>query len=181
MGILSGVVQLDGAVTLSPGSTFQAPGQIIQVAQSIFTGTQTIASGSYVEIQDLSVSLNPANANSKFLVTVCINIGVTGTNEGFHGRLYRNGSQVIEARGSRTGSRDPAWFHCGAHYTSGEQYAATAQYLDSPNTTDTLTYALYGRGHSAPYIVRINTNEADNDADYNSATMSSITVMEIAG
>lgn len=178
------LVPRDASVITAPAldmsTVTMPPGSVIQVVQAIKRDNQSIASGSYVEINGLSVSITPKYATSKFLITAVVHTGMSGSNEGLHGRLYRNGAQITEARGTSTGSRDPAWFHCGAHYSDYEQYAVTATYLDTPNSSSAITYAVYGRGHSSPYVVWINTCGNNYDGDPNSATMSSITVMEIA-
>ena len=165
----------DGAKML----TNKTPGCVLQVVQGVYTGATTVASASYVALPVLA-TITPLSASSKILVRTVIHCGMTGSNEGLHGRLYRNGA-VVPIYGNAAGSRDQAWFHCGAHYSAYEQYAATAEYLDSPNSIETLTYQIWARGNSAPYPVLINTCENDADSSATSRTVSSITLMEIAG
>jgi hypothetical protein len=165
----------DGAKLL----TDKTPGVVLQVVQGVYTGATTVASASYVALPVLA-TITPVSASSKILVRTVIHCGVTGTNEGLHGRLYRNGA-VVPVYGNAAGSRDQAWFHCGAHYSAYEQYAATAEYLDSPNSIAAMTYQIWVRGNSAPYPVLINTCENDADSSATSRTVSTITLMEIAG
>lgn len=154
-------------------------GAVLQVVQGNYKGVTTVASGTYVALP-ISATITPISLNSKILVRTVVHVGCTGSNEGLHGRLVRNGSYVT-IYGDAAGSRDQAWFHCGSHMSSYEIYPATAEYLDSPNSTSALTYVIWARGHSAGYPVLINTNEADYDSTYTSRTVSSITLMEIAG
>ena len=127
----------------------------------------------------ITATITPTSSSSKILVRCVVHVGAYGGNEGLHGRLYRNGS-VVPIYGDAAGSRDRAWFHCGAHYTAYEQYAATAEYLDSPASISALTYTIYARCYSGSYPIYINTNEGDYDTEYTSRTVSSITLTEVA-
>lgn len=154
-------------------------GAVLQVVQGVYAGATTVASASYVALP-VSATITPVSALSKILVRTVVHCGMAGSNEGLHGRLYRNGV-VVPIYGNAGGSRDQAWFHCGAHMSAYEQYAATAEYLDSPNATGALTYQIWARGHSASYPIIINSNEGDYDSSTTSRTVSTITLMEIAG
>lgn len=154
-------------------------GAVLQVVQGNYTGATTLASGSYTALP-ISAVITPTSATSKILVRTVVHVGATGSNEGMHGRLVCNGS-FVPIYGDAAGSRDQAWFHCGSHSSGYEIYAATAEYLHSPNSTSALTYQIWGRAHSAGYPVVINSSEGDYDTAYTSRTVSSITLMEIAG
>ncbi len=154
-------------------------GAVLQVVQGNYTGATTIASNGYVALP-ISATITPISTSSKILVRTVVHCGMAGSNEGLHGRLACNGSYV-PIYGGAAGSRDQAWFHCGSHMSSYEQYSATAEYLHSPNSVQALTYQIWARGHSASYPVLINTCEGDYDALQTSRTVSSITLMEIAG
>jgi hypothetical protein len=155
-------------------------GAILQVVQYNYTGATTVASSTYVALP-VTASITPSSSTSKILVRVVVHCGMAGSNEGLHGRLYRNGSVVSGALGNAASARDQAWFHCGAHMSAYEQYGVSAEYLDSPATTSSTTYTVYARCHSATYPVLINTCENDADAGQTSRTVSSITLLEIAG
>lgn len=186
-----GSVQLNSPVALAtdvsvevPGYagakilTDKTPGVVLQVVQGVYTGATTVASGTYVSLP-ISAVIVPKSTSSKILVRTVVHCGMTGTNEGLHGRLVRNGS-FVPVYGNAAGSRDQAWFHCGAHYSAYEQYAVMAEYLDSPNSIDAQTYQIWGRGNSASYPILINTCENDADSGATSRTVSTITLMEIA-
>lgn len=153
-------------------------GSVLQVVQGLYKGATTVNSNSYVSIP-VSATITPVSSTSKILVSAVVHCGMTGGNEGMHGRLYRNGNNIAGAVGDASGSRDQAWFHCGAHYSGYEQYAVSATYLDSPESASALTYQLYVRGIGG-YPFNINTTEADADNEWTSRTVSSITLMEIA-
>ena len=153
-------------------------GSVLQVVQFNYTSSTVIATGSYTALPILA-SITPSTASSKILVRCVVHVGTSGGNEGMKGRLYRNGLEV-PIYGDAAGSRSRAWFHCGAHFSGNEIYAAVAEYLDSPSSTASQTYQIYGRGHSSPYPVKINASEIDADHSTQSRTVSSITLMEIA-
>jgi hypothetical protein len=155
-------------------------GGIIQIVQGLYKGSETISSGSYVATS-ITATITPSSTSSKILAVCVVHVGVTGTQEGLHGRLYRNGSNISGALGNTAGSRDRAWLHVGAHYSQWEQYPATAFYLDSPASTSAQTYTLYGRGYGAAQSIKINSNESDPDDAQQSRTVSSMTLMEISG
>lgn len=168
------IVPLDGLPAGASG------GGIIQIVQGLYKGSESIASGSYVATS-VTATITPSSTDNKILVICVVHAGMTGGQEGLHGRLYRNGSNISDAMGNASGSRDQAWLHLGAHYSSSEQYPATATYLDSPGSTSAQTYTLYGRGFSASYPIRINAADSDTDANTFTRTVSSMTLMEISG
>ena len=172
-------VDASSLTTGSLGTARLPAGSVIQVVQFNYTSSTSIATASYVALPILA-SITPSSTLSKILVRCVIHVGVSGGTEGLHGRLYRNGS-VVPIYGDSSGSKDQAWFHCGAHAGGNEIYAAYAEYLDSPSSTSEQTYQIYGRGHSAPYPIRINSGQDDPNISQASRTVSSITLMEIAG
>jgi len=188
-GAISGASLVSGSITSAAISTAantiprssMTTGAVLQVVQYNYTGATTISSGSYVSTP-ITANITPSSTSSKILVRVVVHCGMTGGNEGLHGQLWRNASVVTGARGAASASRDQAWFHCGSHYSAYEQYAAAAEYLDSPASISTLTYTVYARAHSSgSYPVNINTTELDSDSAETSRTISTITLMEIAG
>ena len=159
--------------------TLQRAGNVLQVVQFNYTGRTSIATGSYVALP-IAATITPSNASNKILVRTVVHAGMSGGNEGLHGRLVCNNS-FVPIYGDAAGSRDQAWFHLGSHYSGSEVYPAAAEYLHSPASTSALTYAVWARGHSAGYPISINSSEADTDSVTQSRTVSSITLMEIAG
>ena len=162
------------------GASALPAGSVLQVVQAVKTDIQTIPDATYTAITDLSGSITPLSTNSKILVELAISVGVHGSNEGMHIRLYRGGSVISGALGDASGSRDTAWIHVGPFATTG-QASASAMYLDSPASTSAQTYAIYARSHSSSYPSYINRSETDTDSTYHSRTTSTLTLMEIAG
>ena len=62
-----------------------------------------------------------------------------------------------------------------------QMYHGTVNYLDSPNTTQQVSYSIAMRSFASNHDVFVNRNDNDRDeADYYGRGMSSITVMEVS-
>ena len=161
-----------------PSSAMPA-GSVIQVVQFNYTGRTSIATGTYIALPILA-TITPSSASNKILVRVVVHVGTYGGTEGMHGRLVCNGS-TVPIYGDAAGSRDQAWFHIGEHVSNYAIYPAAAEYLHSPASTSALTYEVWARGHGPAYPLSINSSETDTDGSQYSRTVSTITLMEIAG
>ena len=88
------------------------------------------------------------------------------------------------ATGDAAGSR-PRYTFSSLQYQgavgANNQYHGSVNFLDSPNTTQAVSYSIALRGYSASYNTYVNRNHDDRDAaDYYGRGMSSITVMEVS-
>ena len=112
-----------------------ATGSVIQVVQNaVNSPSYTNASGSYVAIADMTVTITPQSSSSKVLVTFNCGGAVVGqstNHENIHARIKR-GSTVVRELG-RYG------FNRNDDYSSLPIFLT---YLDSPNTTSATTYTL---------------------------------------
>lgn len=153
-------------------------GCILQVQQTWWDGTATLAAGSFTNHPNLSVSITPTSATSKILVMVSMQAVVY--NLTMQARFTRNDTPIGIA--AAAGSRVLSTF--GGLQTIGDgnhQFTPwNYQYLDSPATTSALTYRIQLKMQSSTtaYLNR-SVNDADN-TDWAQRTTSSITVMEIA-
>ena len=69
----------------------------------------------------------------------------------------------------------------GSSTTPYQMYHGTVNYLDSPNTTQQVSYSIAMRSYDSIYNVFVNRNNDDRDYnDYYGRGMSSITVMEVS-
>lgn len=159
-------------------------GGIIQVVQSVETGTATMTGGS-TPLSVLSASITPSSSSSKVLVLVDMNVG---SSNGYNTtiRLYRGGTQVYfgDASTNRPRVSKTANIYLNAS-TPYMQMPVHLNYLDSPAASP---------GTSVTYDVRIaaystvgasfNRSWADqNDAtnsEYDGRNASSITLMEVS-
>ncbi len=138
-----------GTVTLpTTGGTIRTtttPGTIIQVVNSNPSTSYSTTSSSLTGT--VSLSITPQFASSKILLNWSIAGGVNGGNNvGAHWEIYRNGSSIVNYP-----------------YVLYNSQAGAGQmlnpvpiiYVDSPNTTSTVTYQLY-IGTSGTTTVTVN-------------------------
>ena len=105
---------------------------------------------------------------------------LSGGGESTRLHILRGGSVIPEARGDAAGDRQR---DLGGMAQSGDGRVAPTlsyTYLDSPNSTSALTYAV-GVGVTSNETVYVNRGNSDADQITRSRMASTITVMEIAG
>jgi len=167
-------------------------GSIIQVQQTAKTDTwaSDMATNypNFEEVTGLNVSITPKFATSKLLVTASVNYSTTYW-QGF-GQLWRGiggatRSLLDGAVGAAAGNRPRFTFAMNQYHgdstTSYQMYHSSVNFLDSPNTTQAVSYSIAMRTYDSTHNVYVNRNSDDRDvSDYYGRGMSSITVMEIA-
>ena len=157
-------------------------GHVIQLQSDILT-TNFVSSASSSDWEDtpLSVSITPKYSNSKILITGMINYsGASGDHIDL--KIVRNNADILLSTES-AGNRIKSHIH---HYTgtNDDVYKinnGVIYLLDSPGTTNALTYKLQGRTpYSAGYQFLLNRVATDADAGYNAYTVSTLQCMEIS-
>jgi hypothetical protein len=159
-------------------------GGILQVVSTTKTDTfsASVAPGGLVSVSGFSASITPRSTSSKILVFVAID-GNASTADGHMAfRLMRGGSPVgvgdtAGSRTSLTASQTPA-------YASDNTALANAmkQFLDTPATTSTTTYSVeIHNSTSGSQTLYVNRSGADIDDAPRARTISTITLMEVAG
>jgi hypothetical protein len=170
---------IDGTngLTFNNSTTQASAGCVLQVVQAVKNDTFTLASSSLVAITGLSASITPKFSTSKILVTLSFYAG--GGSAGYDTAyvLYKNGSALTGATGAASGSRLSATA-AGLSRSIYEQSSLSINYLDSPATTSSTTYSLYGLCNGTTYI---NKEEFDSNDVNGPRSISTITLMEIAG
>lgn len=168
-------------------------GGIIQVVQTAKTDTwaSDMATNypNFEEVTGLNVSITPKFATSKILVTASVNYN-TAYWQGF-GQLWRGIGGATRALlpgavGAAANNRVRFTFaslqYHGDTTNPFQMYHGTVNYLDSPNTTQQVSYSIAMRSYNSSYNIYVNRNHDDRDgADYYGRGMSSITVMEVSG
>lgn len=167
------IITSDGSGNLTAGTipaTAIGTGAVLQVKQQAFSSLQT-TSTSYTSIGSLSIT--PNSASNKILITTLNHVYVssysTDTWRGGLQKIMRDVTTTILTDGTN-GYGEGAFF-----VGNSDRYMcySTLHYLDSPNTTNAVTYDMQ---------VRSKTDGAT--AIFNLATYGSggrITLMEIAG
>ena len=179
------IIPVDGVPTNGGGG-------IIQVVQTAKTDTwasdMSTNYPAFEEVTGLNVSITPKFSSSKLLVTASVNYN-TQYWQGF-GQLWRgigsaSRSLLDGAVGAAAGDRPRFTFSSNQYHgdstNSYQMYHGTVNYLDSPNTTQAVSYSIAMRTYSSSYEIYVNRNHDDrNSSDYYGRGISNITVMEVS-
>jgi hypothetical protein len=131
-----------------------APGQVIQVVQATSAATtQTTSTSTWVDVTP-TATITPTFSSSKILVSHTAGGMITGGGVSGSLQLLR-GSTVVVTRG-RQGYTS---------YTGWSSVPFSMEYLDSPNTTSSITYK---------FQIRINTT---GEIRHNDTTGSGVTAL----
>lgn len=160
-------------------------GNIIQVQQTIKTDVFTAATTTFTDITGLNVSITPKYMTSKILVLVSVQSGGSSVNEHeFYTKfaLLRDSTQLGFSTGA-TGSQNNSSFSTSFNSTTGSgQFILMSgifNFLDSPNSINTLTYKLQARGVTSYTTFTINRSANNGNVDYVPFGSSTITAMEL--
>jgi hypothetical protein len=145
-------------------ATTPTNGTVLQVVSANLTTQQTFTS-STASASSLTASITPKSSSSKVLVMVSVNgINRQSSDTGLNLWLYRGGSsiahfgrQVLKMDGNSSQSWDAT---------------SSIDYLDSPATTSSTTYTVWGASSGNSSFALFN---------HSSITTSTVTLMEIAG
>jgi len=154
-------------------------GKVLQVVSATKTDNTTFATstGTLSDVSGLSVSITPSSASNKILIIFNVHLGTDTVTSNPYVVLDRGGTNILlgDSTGSRTRATATAGFMASSQYTL---QSVSQNYLDSPNTTSSITYKIRVGAFSSRTF-SVNRTIVDNN-EGNTAT-SSITVMEIAG
>lgn len=163
--------------------------QVVQISKSdTFAGTSVLDNGGYfIDVTGLSGQITPASASNRILVIADFYIGTTTTSGGYQHsyRLKRTigASTTFPILGNAEGGRPRATgrislYGLGQH--SMHRHGGT--HIDSPNTTNAITYQVQLGGYAGSPIVYV--NRAENlqilANDYDTVPVSTLTLIEIA-
>jgi hypothetical protein len=144
----SGVINLPTAnkIVGADSGSIRAPGTILQVVQGSLTGASaqiTTSSASFVS-SGIFVNITPLYNSSKILINCQITqVGNNSVTGGGEFAYYRNGTSIYQPAFSPTGTNGYMYYSV----SSANAWVPTVnmQYLDSPASTSTQTYAIYWR------------------------------------
>lgn len=150
-------------------------GSVIQVLQATFTGIQSTTGTTWVDITNLSITITPKDANSKFLLLAEIN----GSADDDGAKFRFTGGNSDNSIGDASGGRQRVHNSWALYsYNAITMMNGFAMYLDSPATTSAITYKCqFGSDDQTTYINRAKT---DPDSQYYPRGVSNFVVMEIA-
>lgn len=153
------------AGTLTPSS-----GQVVQVVESMATGTgqiSTVTSTSYTAT-GFDVSITPKSSTSKLIVqfTGALRHDGGGTSDGLRAMIYRDGSNPITGHSGLA----HCFFYTSSDGSSNKHFNQTIRYEVTSGSTSETTFELY----ISTYI----SGTSNLNGDWGTNTLS---VMEIAG
>lgn len=170
-------------VIVPAGQTLYAPGHVIQVVQTTFReGVSFTLNNTFSAMTQLNTNITPSSTSSKILIRLCSYVtsdsDSTNPYPGF--RFIKDSSPITLAIGTTTSSRKEL---TGAAGETGNSYSGTvylgAEFLDSPSTTSQITYGVEYTGYSSRTF---NVGSSGiNDGNSGSVTLTTLTLMEIAG
>ena len=181
--VINGTSGISYPITAGGTSTTQAASsKVLQVVSTILPTTFSMSGASFVTITGLTAAITPIATTSKILIKVSLgrvapNIA-TGQTVAF--RLLRDSTAI--GVGTPSGSQLATSFVISSA-TNGNYSAGgfTFEYLDSPSSISAITYGIQMLGESSvtAYINRSYVG-GTGSTTYESASASTITVMEIA-
>lgn len=169
-------IYVDEIAGIASPSTVAIPGHVIQVVQGTSRAFTEVSSDDTWTSLGVAASITPSSTSSKILITCQINFYVdrvgSNDNRGAIG-IYRGSTQL-----------GPSMCNLRAYDRGGSgiqlQAAGHLCYLDSPSTTSSTTYTIYGYRKAGTSTMAINGNESIS-FDGLSTGGTTITLMEIAG
>jgi hypothetical protein len=166
--------------TINVAQAVTYSGAVLQVVQATKTNTASTTSTTYTSL--LSANITPKSATSKILVMANISIGGYGSTPAL--RLNRGGTDILLSDTSGSKQRTTFGFHWSENaalvYPQYVQASVAMNYLDSPATTSSTTYAVYWSEWNGNTTF-CNRSYNNTDANWNPNSTSTITLMEIAG
>jgi len=175
----------DGAVTAAKIGSLPA-GSVLQVVQTVKTDTfsTSLGPGSEVDITGLSVSITPSSASNKILIFVSVPVSIDDDGNAVRtAKLFLLRDSTNIATGASSGSRTINAFTSIGNSANEARVSQqhSFQYLDSPNTTSSVTYKIQGSVDGPSAVIYIGRSVSDLDDANHPRTVSVITAMEIAG
>ncbi len=166
-------------------------GKVLQVIHTSYTASTEINATTFALVSGFQATITPSATSSKILIHVHANLGLDGIGTNRYGvvKIRRlggsGGADVMGGKGTQGGHQDDMVFNTVSTdpTTAHERnlvYSATG--LDSPNTTNAVTYQFKARvnANETP-VMTINRTTADPSDMFHSPAVSSITLMEIDG
>ena len=159
-------------------------GNAVQVVQTVKTDKfSTTSFTSYTDIGPQG-SISATKAGNKIMVEIMLNIGCDdGRHVAF--RLEKDGAAVSGAQGDAAGSnRKQGCFHLYSEDQNGKHNQTNyfLKYLDTAADTNAHTYniACIDWGGQGTTQITCNSSESDGDQSFESRTISTVTLTEIA-
>lgn len=152
-------------------------GKVLQVVSVRKNDSFSRTSNSYAVVTGLTANITPSLTTSKVLIMVTA--PYSGTNGASNVTLFKDGSNLIDdSKDSSLGNRTGC-FHQNGNPESGaneQMNPSTYTFLDSPSTTNQITYDVRAKSSGE---IRINNNNNPDNISARPCSVSTITLMEI--
>ena len=162
----------------SGGLPSGSSGGIVQIKSATKTDTFSATSTSYTDVTDLTLSITPRSTSNKILVSYNLTCGTEDSGYQWGIRLVRDSTAIFV--GDTAGSRDRVSNFVRNNGSDLHTVYPSGQHLDSPSTTDSVTYKLQVVAYSSGRALHINKVHNDTDDAAVGRSASSITVMEVS-
>ena len=159
-----------------PEGTQNYPCKIVQVVATPKYNTFSTSSNSFVDVNDLNVTITPKSSSNKILIMVDIKCGSSTNGAEYFARLLR-GSTLIY--GGNSSGREECFYGTEDTEDQFRMDHAGANFLDSPSTTSATTYKVQIRNNNTGHTIYINRTGADTNSGGYPRTASSIIAMEV--
>ena len=124
-------------------------GKVLQVVSTNKTSLFSTTSTSYVDVTGLSVSITPSSTSNKIFIITTPSINVSDEASNFYLDSYvyllRNSTGIAESRGA---------VNTGNTSLADNFQNSCISYLDTPNTTSSITYKIQTKCSSSNFTVR---------------------------
>lgn len=151
-GLASGVTSVPNLATFPAGPGLAAinmpTGSVVQVVQATYPGTaatMSITSSSTQVASAFTASITPQFSSSKILAQVWTSLGSTSSNSGvaLTAQIYRS---INSGAYTAVGNQYNNYLNTITTYLAYFQTPCIMSYLDSPSTTNPVTYQPYFNG-----------------------------------
>ena len=168
-------------ITIPSGATISGFGKVLQVVNATKSDTSSTSSTSAVTT-GLEASITPSATSSKVLVLISFAFSADAdVNTVFQLNRDSTAIHLGDANGSMKRSSAGAIYQ---RQNTQDVYNSSLNCLDSPSSTSSITYKLMffrGRSSSTGQTIYMNRSTGDVNNDSHQRSISSITLMEIAG
>ena len=152
---------------------FGKVGQVVQVLNSTDTSANTTT---YADT-NLSASITPSSTSSKILINVTHDLVISASSSAAYGgiRILRGSTEIFDPNPANATGPFGLGIVAGSVGNIQSYVKSPLQFLDSPNTTSSVTYKTQARSYSTvgSMVLRFNQAATNNNGE------SIITLMEI--
>ena len=173
----------DGSAPTMADLGLNVQGSVLQVVQGELGSTASASPANNVTVDTgLQATIIPTSASSKILIQYTVFLGQSVSYNAYT-RIVRDSTQI--GNGTSEGGRGVANSMVNTYKAANDVYSvmcAANSYLDSPNTTSSVTYKIQMGGYDGNpvYINRSHIFQVLVGA-YDHIPLSTITLIEIAG